>query len=111
MGAANQVLVWTKGLTHMGEKNAGFAVVFDEVVVGPLSNLVAAVGKALPLILYACAVVAVGYLLATLLRKLTQHALRAVGADVIYRRLAQRHDVLGESAVRGPSDLGGLVVY
>jgi len=90
---------------------ASFGASIQKVVVEPLQVLGESIVSALPSVFQALLAVAIGYLAAAVARRLVKHALRAIGVDVIYRRLTGREHLAGEGLVGGPSDFGGLAVY
>lgn len=73
--------------------------------------MVAAVVGAGPNIVRAIVVLVVGKLLAMLARRVTSHGLRALGIDVIYRRLNKGPELQAGGVAQGASELGGFVVY
>ncbi len=84
----------------------------DEAIVQPLMRLMDGLVQAIPSILYALAVVLLGHLAAALLRRLSAHAVRAIGMDVVYRRLIQRSNLSSsDDGVSTPSEIAGFVVY
>ena len=83
----------------------------EQILLQPLRNLGASVIVALPNVLQALLAILIGYVAASILRRFTKHILRAIGIDVIYRRLTQKEHLTTEGLVGGPSDLGALAVY
>lgn len=91
----------------MAEEGSTF---IDTVIVQPLIELGKTILGSGPRVLHALIVLILGHFAAAVLRRLTTHGLRAFGIDVIYRRLSNGK-APDSNVIRGPSDLGGSVVY
>lgn len=94
-----------------GVDAAGVGRVIDEVIVRPLASLGERVVWLVPKLLHAGLILLIGYVVAAILRRVSTHALRAIGIDVLFRRLTASNELIKEGITRGPSDLGGFIVY
>lgn len=95
----------------MENREEGLAALIDQVLVQPLTSLGDGLVNAMPNILLALLVLLLGHVAATLLRRLSAHVLRAIGVDVIYRRLTHKNPHSAEGVSGTPSEIGGFVVY
>lgn len=90
---------------------ASLAALFDSLVARPLETLGALVTLYLPRAVGALVVLAVGRIVAGLLRRLTRDVLRAAGLDVLMQRFGVTAALERGGVQRRPSELAGLVVF